>query len=181
MDWYYSNNGQQAGPVSGEELGELFRRGAVGPADLVWNETMSGWEPIGQRPEFAGIAASASPAHPAAPQPAPAPVLTAAAPPSHAAPSGPLDTLSIVSFVLGLLTPLCCGCLAGIPAIICGHIALARLSRNPGFQGRGFAIAGLILGYLGTLFTILYFVFFGGMAAFEEMARQIEAAGSAGR
>jgi hypothetical protein len=34
------------------------------------------------------------------------------------------------------------------------------------------AIAGLVLGYVGTIGTILYFVFFGGMAAIEEIMNQ---------
>jgi hypothetical protein len=65
MDWYYASNGQQAGPVSQEELAELFRNGTVKPFDLVWNETMAEWTPIGKMTDFA----LSSP-----PAPAPAPV-----------------------------------------------------------------------------------------------------------
>jgi hypothetical protein len=36
------------------------------------------------------------------------------------------------------------------------------------------AIAGLVLGYVGTIGTILYFVFFGGMAAIGEIINQIQ-------
>jgi hypothetical protein len=45
--------------------------------------------------------------------------------------------------------------LSFIPAIICGHLARAQIRRT-GEQGEGMALAGLILGYVGTaLFAAL--------------------------
>ena len=40
-----------------------------------------------------------------------------------------------------------------IPAIICGHLALRQIRRT-GEQGRGLALAGLILGYVGGALLI---------------------------
>jgi hypothetical protein len=45
MDWYYANNGQQAGPVSESNLDELARTGVIKPDTLVWSQGMSGWLP----------------------------------------------------------------------------------------------------------------------------------------
>jgi hypothetical protein len=42
------------------------------------------------------------------------------------------------------------GLLASIPAIILGHMGLNQIKRNPGLQGGGMALAGLILGYIFT-------------------------------
>jgi hypothetical protein len=68
--------------------------------------------------------------------------------------TGGTNPLAIASLVLGV-PGLCC-CLTGIPAVICGHIALNQINQSGGVQeGRGFAIAGLILGYLGIAFTVL--------------------------
>jgi Domain of unknown function (DUF4190)/Domain of unknown function (DUF1707) len=39
---------------------------------------------------------------------------------------------------------------AGIPAIVCGHIARSQIRRS-GEDGDGMALAGLILGYIGVL------------------------------
>jgi len=51
--------------------------------------------------------------------------------------------LAIASLVLVLaLGPVGC-----IPAIICGHLALRRISKEPTLQGHGLALAGLIIGY----------------------------------
>ena len=52
--------------------------------------------------------------------------------------------LAIASLVFALaLGPVGC-----IPAIICGHLALRRISKEPTLQGRGLALAGLIIGYI---------------------------------
>ena len=51
---------------------------------------------------------------------------------------------------------ICFGVLAGIPAIICGHIARNRAKSLPAPQpGSGKALAGLILGYVSVAFTFL--------------------------
>ncbi len=52
--------------------------------------------------------------------------------------------LSISSFALFMWI------LTAIPAIICGHIALARCKENPQLAGRQLAIAGLIIGYINV-------------------------------
>jgi hypothetical protein len=60
--------------------------------------------------------------------------------------------LSITSLVLGILSILGCLFLTGIPAIITGHIAHARARRDPQtYGGASMALAGLIMGYVGTL------------------------------
>jgi hypothetical protein len=66
--------------------------------------------------------------------------------------------LAITSLVLGILSLLCCGAgiLAGIPAIITGHIANSRVKSNPETQsGAGLALAGLIMGYLSIVIAIV--------------------------
>ena len=41
--WYYSQNGQQLGPVSGEELRRMASTGELQPTDQIWKEGMSKW------------------------------------------------------------------------------------------------------------------------------------------
>lgn len=56
--------------------------------------------------------------------------------------------MAVTSLVLGI-TSLLFSLLTAIPAIVCGHVAKARIRRDPeGFGGNGMATAGLILGYL---------------------------------
>ncbi len=62
MQWYYSANGQQAGPVSDQEFDSLAKSGTIRADTLVWREGMANWTP------YSSIGASAPlvPAGPAA-------------------------------------------------------------------------------------------------------------------
>ncbi|MEZ5189515.1 MAG: DUF4190 domain-containing protein [Schumannella sp.] len=57
------------------------------------------------------------------------------------------NTLAIVALVLSLTV--------SIGGIICGHIALAQIKRT-GEGGHGLALAGTIIGYVLTGFTVLF-------------------------
>jgi hypothetical protein len=63
------------------------------------------------------------------------------------------------------IAALCCGIgqilagpFAGLPAIILGAISMKQI-RETGEDGRGMALAGLILGIVGLVFTLLVLVF----------------------
>lgn len=104
---------------------------------------------------------------PAAPayQPPAAPAYQQPAPPAYGAqqpappaygqpygqPTGPdkYNVLAIVSFVSSFFISLV--------AVITGHIALSQIGKT-GEKGRGLAIAGLVLGYLGILTGIIFLV-----------------------
>lgn len=45
MNWYYADEGKQAGPVTQEQFDELVRSGKIQPDTLVWREGMSNWAP----------------------------------------------------------------------------------------------------------------------------------------
>ncbi len=66
------------------------------------------------------------------------------------------SSLAVWSLVLGILSLVCLGLLAGIPAVICGHTAQSRIRKSAGaLSGGGLALAGLITGYIGTALSIL--------------------------
>lgn len=67
----------------------------------------------------------------------------------------PTDGLCIASFVLALLG-------FNIIAVVFGHVGLARVRRT-GAPGAGFAIAGLVIGYL-TLLAIVALLVVVGLA-----------------
>jgi hypothetical protein len=87
-------------------------------------------------------------------------------PPEPQAPAAPAgggtNGLAIASLILGILSMVCLGLLAGIPAVICGHMALGRIKAS-GQGGRGLAIVGLVLGYISIVATII-FLLMGGLA-----------------
>lgn len=45
MNWFYVNNGQQAGPVDDAQLAELVAAGKIQPDTLIWREGMGNWQP----------------------------------------------------------------------------------------------------------------------------------------
>lgn len=61
-----------------------------------------------------------------------------------------LAALPLWTFVLGVLALLTFG-LTSVPAIICGHRALAEARRsNNESLGRSVAVTGLVIGYVGA-------------------------------
>jgi hypothetical protein len=71
--------------------------------------------------------------------------------------------LALASLILGICgIVLCLGPLAGIPGVICGHMAHSRIKRSGGIMGgSGQATAGLIMGY----FSIAWVFVIGMLAA----------------
>lgn len=69
-----------------------------------------------------------------------------------------LSRLALASLILGILSVLCLSVFAGIPAIICGHMARSRIRRSgDALRGSTQAIIGLILGYLSIVTAIVVF------------------------
>lgn len=57
------------------------------------------------------------------------------------------------SLILGILSLLCLSFLAGIPAIVLGHMSRSSIRKSMGrLKGEGMALAGLILGYISIAF-----------------------------
>src|SRR5712691_11820114 len=48
MNWYYVDAGQQAGPISEDDLATLAGSGKIQPDTLVWREGMATWLPYSQ-------------------------------------------------------------------------------------------------------------------------------------
>ncbi len=73
------------------------------------------------------------------------------------APPAKSSGLAIASLVLGILAiALCLGPLTGIPAIICGHMALSRIRNSNGLiGGKGMATTGLVIGYCSFVMIVV--------------------------
>jgi hypothetical protein len=60
------------------------------------------------------------------------------------------------AMILGILGLVCCGFIAGIPAIILGKQAQNEIDASGGFQtGRGMATAGFVLGIIACVFGVI--------------------------
>lgn len=77
-------------------------------------------------------------------------------PVSHQTHAEPGSGMAITAFVLALLSWVCLGPLAGLPALILGIIALVKANKTPPEQGgKGLSIAAIAVGGVGTLASLL--------------------------
>lgn len=84
-------------------------------------------------------------------------------PPPPGAPGGSSETnkKAMWSMILGILSIVCCGLFAGIPAIILARIGKNEIAASGGRQtGGGMATAGLVLGIISIALSILSAILF---------------------
>jgi hypothetical protein len=63
-EWYYTEQGQQRGPISRAELQQLAATRRLRPTDLVWNEGLANWIPAGAADGLFAAAPARAPAWP---------------------------------------------------------------------------------------------------------------------
>ena len=67
-----------------------------------------------------------------------------------------LEVLGLLSMIFGILGLFVAGIPLGVTAVILGFISLGKFASRPNeFMGRGFMIAGLIIGFLAIIGTLL--------------------------
>jgi type II secretory pathway pseudopilin PulG len=154
------HQGQQLGPFTIEELRAALADGRIAAQDLAWWEGQASWVPVAAVPGLGMVASGGA-----------APVVTA---------SGDGSGLAMSSLILGILSLIGCTFLTGIPAVICGHMALSRKSRAGITEGKGMAITGLVTGYAGTVLTLAIMAILAAIAlpAFSQAKSQAQAAQS---
>ena len=138
-------DGKEYGPISIEQIRQWIADGRINAHTRVQVAGSAEWKTAAEFSEL-GLTSAAGLSGPVS-----APPLLPVGPAE-----GPQKGLAITSFVLGLLSLTCFGLLAGIPAIICGHVARGRTRLVPRqYGGAGFALAGLIMGYVSLLVTLV--------------------------
>lgn len=145
MQWFYSKDGQQVGPVEFSEIQRLHAEGQLTGDSLVWEQGSPNW---------IKLSAALNPS--AAPSVLPASPLSAEVVPGT---QPKTNVLAIVSLVLGILGLFCCGIFVGAGAAICGHIALGQI-KTRGEGGAGLAKAGTILGYIGVVVSLGLMIYY---------------------
>ena len=94
-------------------------------------------------------------------------------PPPPAAPAPATSSRATTALVLGILGFLCCQLCAPF-AWYYGNLEVKAIKAGTSAAtNQGFAMAGMILGIIGTiflLFAVLWIVFFGGMAMLGALA-----------
>jgi competence protein ComGC len=160
------SDGKEYGPVSLDQLKQWAQEGRINGQTRIQEPEGGEWKAASMVPELQSLFAAAA----AAPQFVPSPI-------SPVAPVSPQQNgLATTSLVLGILSLVCFGILAGIPAVICGHIARSRAKSAPAqYGGAGLALTGLILGYFSLVLTFLVLpaMLLPALAKAKERAQQI--------
>jgi len=131
---------KEYGPISVEQIRQWIAEGRINGQTKIQPEGVAEWKTVAEVPELAVLLPI---------RPAPAPIIMA--PP--AAPAN--NTLAVWSLVTGIGSFVCCCGILGPVSIVLGIIALSQIKNNPNQGGRGMAIAGLVLGCIHLLFTII--------------------------
>jgi hypothetical protein len=168
MQIHVARDGKQLGVFSLEEINRQLAAGTLSLSDLAWYEGAAGWAGLATVPGVTAAApGSASQVSPAAVSAAPVAVVPQKK-------TELLAVLSLIFSVLGLFG-FCCGLFlaGGVAGIVCGHIALSRLKANPELEGRGLALAGLIIGYLAVAGWLIWILLFGGLAVLQGLTESL--------
>ena len=138
-------DGKEYGPATSEQLRQWIAEGRVESRTPVFVDGAKEWNFVGLLPEFA--------AHFAAPVTPP----TIAPPPRTSSAAGQMaktNSYAQAGMICGILsvTCCCCGFPFGILGLVFSLIGLSQINANPQLhEGRGMAIAGLILSILSLL------------------------------
>jgi hypothetical protein len=134
---------KEYGPIAGEQVRQWIVEGRLNSTSKIQVEGSGVWKLLRDLPEFAELL-----------PPPPAPIVIH---PAQAAPQANL--LASWSLGTGIAAYVCCCIPIFAPtSIVLGAMALSQLKQNPNQTGRGFAIAGIILGSVFLALTVVGFV-----------------------
>lgn len=150
MDYHIAREGQQLGIYSESQVHENLLNGTFSLADVAWSEGMTEWK----------LLSELFPEKPVETPPLP-PRQVSAMPSPITGVSKTTSGLAITSLVCSILSYFTCF-ITGIPAIVCGHLALSKIKKSGGtIGGKGLAIGGLIVTYLSLILIILIMIGIG--------------------
>jgi hypothetical protein len=139
-------DGKEYGPATPEQIRQWIAEGRVERRTPVFVDGAKDWNFVGLLPEFAGCFV--------APAGTPPPI---APPPRGFATAGQMaktNSFAQAGLIFGILsvTCCCCGFPFGILGLVFSLIGLSQINANPELhEGRGMAVAGLILSILSLL------------------------------
>lgn len=157
-------DGNEYGPVSAEVLREWILQGRANGQTQVLAPGAAQWQTLSAVPEFAGPLARAA-------TPVIAPVYSPAAQRTNS-----LATVSLALGIFSVTIGLCCcyGLPFNIAGLVCAFVALAQINSNPqAEQGKGVAIAGLVLSILSLLVAGVLFLF-GAALSMPDLMHKLE-------
>jgi hypothetical protein len=141
-------DGKEYGPINAEGLRQWVLQGRANAQTKVLAEGQTEWKRLGEIPELAEILTVVSPP-PLSPPPFPTAQVTAK--------TNSLAQAAMILGILSLTLGICCyGLPFNIAGLICSIMALSQINKDPlPQQGKGLAIAGLVLSILSLLLSAI--------------------------
>ena len=140
---------KEYGPVTADQVRQWIAERRLHPQSLAQTEAAPGWKPLASFPEFSSALASAPP-----------PPVTMASPrPGYATAASGNNQLAVWSLVCGIVGLACCQ-LVSVAALVMGIVSLGQIKANPEQEGRGMAIAGIVLGCIGLAALVVFSIIF---------------------
>jgi hypothetical protein len=144
-------DGREYGPITAAQLLEWIAEGRANALTRAKVEGTDQWKPLTEYVEFASALGRIPP-----PMRAPATI--------YLAPTPRTNSMATAGLVMGILSITCGMCCYGLPfnllGVIFSLIAMAQINQDPQTQqGKGMAIAGLVLSLLSIAMAVLFFVF----------------------
>ncbi len=142
-------DGKEYGPIAADVLQQWIAEGRADGQTRVLAEGSAEWKPLVDFPEFSAALAATSTA-------TPSPITPFGQQPRN-------NPLAITGMIMGILAlPMGC-CCYGLPfnvlGIIFSAIALSQIKQDPlSQQGRGMAIAGLVLSILSIVLAVVVLI-----------------------
>jgi hypothetical protein len=145
-------DGKDYGPISADQLRQWIAERRANAATLTLAPGAAEWKPLGSLPEFSMLLAGTMPA---------------GAPPSFT--TGPAyprksSALAVTGLILGAISVtfgICCcyGLPFNVTGLVFSIIALGQIKTNPErYDGKGFAIAGLVLCLVSLAIALIIFI-----------------------
>ncbi len=144
-------DGREYGPVTADQLREWIAEGRASAQTRALAEGAARWKPLVEYLEFAPALGRTPPPWPVAR-------------PIYLAPARRTNSMALTGMIMGVLAVTCGMCCCyGMPFNLLGIafslIALAQIRNDPYSQeGRGLAIAGLVLSLASLLLAVVFFL-----------------------
>jgi hypothetical protein len=156
-------DGKEYGPITAEVLRQWIAEGRADARTRVLAQDTTEWKTLAEVPEFSELLGAA-----------PAAALPGGALPGVERPK--TNPLAVTGMIMGILAVTCGVCCYGLPfnvlGLIFSAVGLSQIRQDPaGQQGRGMAIAGLVLSVISILLAVLLLVLGVALNASDIMRR----------
>lgn len=132
---------KEYGPVSADDVRKWIAEGRANAQTRAWTAGMNEWRPLGTFAEFAALF--------------PAPAYRPAQYPTPSRTSG----MAVAGFLFSLLgIPCCMTIVFPLLGLIFSMVALGQTNRDGSENGRGLAVAGLVISVVTLLFAIFCWI-----------------------